>query len=62
MELLTTKEAAQYLTIKAQTLEFWRCRGGGPQFIKIGRAVRYRKTDLDFFTEKNIRVNTSTEA
>lgn len=45
----TTKEAAERLNVKPQTLEQWRWRGCGPRFIKIGRAVRYDEAELDCF-------------
>ena len=56
---LTTAEAALYLGLQKSTLEAWRCRGGGPQFVKLGRAVRYRARDLDDWIESRTRSNTS---
>lgn len=46
--LLTRKEAADYLGVQAETLAVWACthRYSLP-YIKVGRAVRYRKADLD---------------
>jgi len=58
---LDTIEAAQHLGLKKTTLEAWRCRGGGPRFAKLGRAVRYRKADLDDWIESRIRENTINE-
>jgi excisionase family DNA binding protein len=46
---LTTREAAAYLGLATSTLNKWRCHGGGPHFLKLGRAVRYRREDLDAF-------------
>ena len=45
--LLTTKEAADFLGIPSRTLENWRCnqRYNLP-YIKIGRLIRYRMIDL----------------
>ena len=59
---LTTEEAAPFLGIKPSTLEVWRCRGEGPTFLKIGRSVRYRKSDLLDFLEKSVRQSTSQAA
>ena len=56
---IRTKEAAAILGIKSTTLEAWRCRGGGPAFLKMGGAVRYRESDLQAFIESRIRQNTS---
>jgi excisionase family DNA binding protein len=44
---LTTREAAEYLGLAANTLEIWRLKGRGPRFLKLGRPVRYAKSDLD---------------
>lgn len=55
---LDTVEAARYLGLQKTTLEAWRSRGEGPQFVKLGRAVRYRRPDLDAWIESRIRHNT----
>jgi predicted DNA-binding transcriptional regulator AlpA len=46
---LTTAEAARYLKLSRQFLEAARYRadGTGPPFIKLERAVRYRRSELD---------------
>ena len=49
--VLTTREAAVYLGLAVSTLNKWRCYGNGPQFLKLGRVIRYRKDDLDRFLE-----------
>ena len=59
MMLLTTQEAARELRLTKATLEAWRCRGGGPAFVKFGRAVRYRREDLEKFLLSSLRSNTS---
>jgi excisionase family DNA binding protein len=52
-EMLTTKEAAEYLGIKPQTLSVWRCTGRYDlPAVKIGRCLRYRKSDLDKFIDR----------
>lgn len=57
--VMTTAEAAAYLGLKESTLEAWRCRGGDLVFLKLGKAVRYRKSDLDKFLEERTRTSTS---
>lgn len=39
--LLCTEDAAQYLAVSPRTLNNWRWRGEGPQFVRVGRSVRY---------------------
>jgi excisionase family DNA binding protein len=51
-ELLTYKQAADYLTIPEETLRKWRAQGRGPRSIKLGRHVRYDKADLDAWVEQ----------
>ena len=57
--MLRTIEAAKILGLQKSTLEAWRSRGGGPQFVKLGRAVRYRGEDLEAFLVARLRSNTS---
>lgn len=55
-ELLSRKEAAAYLGIAEQTLAIWHCtqRYSLP-CAKIGRLVRYKKSDLDAFIARNMK-------
>jgi len=48
-EYLTTQQAAAYLNISRQYLEAARYRGdgSGPAYVKLERAVRYRRSVLD---------------
>ena len=52
--LRSRREAANYLGVAPQTLAVWACtqRYHLP-LIKIGRHVKYRKSDLDAFIERN---------
>jgi excisionase family DNA binding protein len=55
---LTPHQAADYLNSSVSTLAKRRLYGGGPRFTRIGRAVRYRKSDLDEFMASNLRRST----
>lgn len=58
--LLNEKQASEYLQFTPRALQKWRLDGSGPKFVKIsGRAVRYRKIDLDDWIENRIRRSTS---
>lgn len=46
-EVLTTAQVAALLQISQRTLERMRITGSGPQFCKIGRAVRYRMSAVE---------------
>ena len=45
-KLLNTKEAADYLGLKLNTLEIWRCKARGPSYKKMGRRVLYNPDEL----------------
>ncbi len=44
---LIQAEAARYLRLSGRSLERHRVAGTGPQFVKLGRRVLYRHSDLD---------------
>ncbi len=57
--MLRTTEAAEYVGLRKSTLEAWRVRGDGPAFLKLGKAVRYRREDLDAFINSSVRTSTT---
>ncbi len=54
-----TRGAAAHLVCSVSFLEKSRLTGGGPRFIKIGKAVRYRLADLDSFADARAHSSTS---
>lgn len=48
-EIFDTGGAARYVGLAPNTLEKMRTFGTGPRYAKLGRAVRYRRADLDAF-------------
>lgn len=51
--LFSDDQAADYLSVKKHTLAVWRTTGRyNLPFVKIGRSVRYRKSDLDAFVDR----------
>lgn len=57
--LLNTPQAAAYLGLAVSTMNKWRCHGGGPEFLKLGRAVRYDRDDLDAFLAQHRATSTA---
>jgi hypothetical protein len=45
-EMLTLQETCRFLRVPEGTLRYWRHLGSGPRSFKIGRHVRYWRTDL----------------
>ena len=57
-------EAGRYLggeaePVSPRTMQRWRQEGTGPEFLKLGRLVRYRKSDLDRWVDAQLRTSTS---
>ena len=57
-----THGASRHLGLAEQTLRKLRVVGGGPRFVKLGRAVRYRLSDLDDWLEARLCDSTSERA
>jgi len=51
MTVMRVSEAADYLGLSVSTLNKWRVTGDGPKFVKLGRAVAYRISDLHEWLE-----------
>jgi len=58
-KLLTQKEVALRLGISERTLERHRVIGTGPRFVRLGRLVRYRLSDLIDWVASSVRRSTS---
>jgi excisionase family DNA binding protein len=54
------REAAEYLRTSISTLAKRRLYNDEPKFCRIGRAIRYRKSDLDDFMART-RVKSTSE-
>jgi predicted DNA-binding transcriptional regulator AlpA len=50
--LLLPAEAAHLLALSPRTLEGLRLSGGGPPFVRLNRAVRYRRADVLAWIER----------
>ena len=52
-DFMTTKEAAEWLRLREDTLRAWRCQGRGPRWVRLGRtAIRYRVADVRRWMEE----------
>jgi len=57
--LLDESTVSPILGVQVKTLQAWRCRGGGPPFIRVGRLVRYRPADIENWIESRRVTDTS---
>lgn len=55
---VTEKEAAKILGISTRTLQGYRAKGGGPEFHKFGRVVRYKNAELVRWADLRRKINT----
>lgn len=46
-DLLTPQEVADIFRVEMNTLAKWRWKKIGPEYIKIGRMVRYRRESVE---------------
>lgn len=51
--LLTQKDLAEYLSKSTSWCERARWEGNGPRFVRLGRHVRYRASDVLEWIEKS---------
>ena len=58
-EMLDSKQLAELLNLSEITIARLRLTGRGPRFCKIGRAVRYRRSDVEKWLEQSQRSSTS---
>lgn len=61
-KLLTQKEVKEIIRLADSTLEQWRLKGKGPKFIKLGRLVRYRLSDIEAYISGLQGFKSTTEA
>ena len=58
-ELLTPKQAARFINMSESFLAKARMNGDGPRYLKLGRAVRYRKSDLVAWLKMSAKTSTA---
>jgi excisionase family DNA binding protein len=58
-QLLDQREAARLLNLSIRTMERMRLQGGGPLYVKCGRSVRYRTSDIEAWIAERIVSSTS---
>lgn len=57
IQLLDEYEVSKRLSISVNTLRYWRACGEGPNYVKLGRLVRYDAGALEKFLLRNLRVS-----
>jgi len=57
--LLTQRQAAEMLALSERTLERFRVTGSGPKFVRCGRSIRYRLSDVEAWIASRVVGSTS---
>lgn len=52
--LFTVDEVAEVLDVTPHTLAQWRAEKRGPSFVKLGRSVFYRRTDIEEWVNNSV--------
>lgn len=52
-ELKDEREAAAYLRVSVSGMRKWRARRVGPKYARLGKIIRYRRSDLDAWVESH---------
>jgi len=50
---IDSQQLAELLGVPKSTIDFWRASGTGPTFIRLGKHVRYRESDVLAWAEEN---------
>jgi predicted DNA-binding transcriptional regulator AlpA len=53
-ELLSPADLSALIGVDERTLAVWRVQRRGPDFVKLGRAVFYRRADVNAWIELNV--------
>ena len=56
-EIMTAAEVADYLRVPLKSLYTWRYTHDGPPSARVGKYLRYRRTDVDEWLEGQVRFN-----
>ena len=46
-QLLTTAQVAEIVHAPEDTIRYWRSRGTGPRYARVGKRVLYRAADVE---------------
>ncbi|MGC6472325.1 MAG: helix-turn-helix transcriptional regulator [Parvibaculales bacterium] len=60
--LLTSKIVARRIDMSEPSLARMRCDGTGPTYLKLGRSVKYRWSDVEAWLQSQQRQSTSQDS
>ena len=60
--LLTPAQLAELLQVPLQTLYHWRTQGQGPRGFKVGRGIRYSRSEVERWIERQAETESGAAA
>lgn len=51
--LLNVEDLAQFLGVPRQTIYVWRSQGTAPRAVKVGKHLRFRRSDVNAWLEQH---------
>ena len=57
LEIMTASEVADYLRVPLKSLYTWRYTHDGPPSARVGKYLRYRRTEVDEWLRAQTRFN-----
>lgn len=54
LEIFAEADLAEILDVKTQTLASWRAENKGPDYVKLGKSIFYRKQDVLDWINANV--------
>ena len=58
-QLYNEKETAKLLSMSVKTLQRYRYTGGGPIYVKLGKSVRYKESDIAKYVSERTKYITT---
>lgn len=57
--MLAPEQVTEFLGVPLATVRRWRYRGEGPRGCRVGRHVRYRRSDVESWVESRLAADQS---
>ena len=52
-QILSLLDASKLLGVSPATMRFWKRKGRGPSYVRVGRLLRYQRADLIAWIERH---------
>lgn len=56
MGLMTQEELSELIGVEVDTLKSWRRSASGPDFVRLGKQIFYRRSDIQAWIDANVEL------